>query len=105
MARKEATSSNHQTRQTVSVQPLGSRVLVKPLDQESRTASGLLLPDTAREKPQTGLVVAVGDDPDLKVKVDDKVLFAKYTGTEVKLDGVTYLVMESNDLLARLVEQ
>ncbi len=108
MAKKEATSNNHQANHQahhpINVQPIGARVLIKPLDQDSRTASGLLLPDTAKEKPQTGLVVAVGDDPDLKVKVDDKVLFAKYTGTEVKLDGVTYLIMESNDILARLVE-
>lgn len=86
------------------IQPLGSRVLVKPLEQESRTPSGIILPETAKEKPQTGVVVAVGDDEAIKVKVNEKVLFAKYVGTEFKHDGVNYLLMESNDILARLVE-
>lgn len=89
---------------TLKVQPLGSRVLIRPLEQESRTASGILLPETAKEKPQTGLVVAIGDDETIKVKVDDKVLFAKYTGTEFKHNGTDYLLMESSDILARLME-
>jgi chaperonin GroES len=88
---------------TPNLQPLGSRVLVKPLDQEARTASGLILPETAKEKPQTGLVVALGDDEAIKVKVDDRVLFAKYSGAEVKLDGVEYLLMDSGDILARML--
>ncbi len=87
----------------VNIQPLGTRVLIKPIEQESKTASGLLLPESAKEKPQTGLVVAVGDDETIKVKVDDKVLFAKYTGTEFKLDGTEYLLMESSDVLARML--
>ncbi len=86
---------------TVDLQPLGARVLVKPLEQENRTASGLLLPETAKEKPQIGQVVAIGDDEDIKVKVGDKVLFAKYTGTEIKHKGVDYLVMDSSDILLR----
>ncbi len=89
---------------SVNVQPLGTRVLVKPLDQESRTASGILLPETAKEKPQTGLVIAVGDDETIKVKPDEKVLFAKYTGTEVRLQGTDYLLMESTDILARVLD-
>lgn len=89
---------------TVNLQPLGNRVLIKPLEQENRTASGLLLPETAKEKPQTGLIVAIGDDEEIKVKVGDKVLFAKYTGTEIKHQGVDYLVMEANDILLRLIE-
>ena len=72
----------------INIQPLGTRVLIKPLEQESKTASGLLLPDTAKEKPQTGLVVAVGDDEEIKLKVNDKVLFARYSGTEFKMDGI-----------------
>ncbi len=87
----------------VSIQPLGTRVLIKPIEQESKTASGLLLPESAKEKPQTGLVVAVGDDEEMKLKVNDKVLFAKYTGTEFKLDGTEYLLMESSDVLARML--
>ncbi len=86
----------------IQIEPLGARVLVKPLEQEGKTASGLYLPETAKEKPQTGLVVAVGDDEEIKLKVNDKVLFAKYTGTEFKVDGTDYLLMECNDILARL---
>lgn len=89
---------------TVNVVPLGARVLIRPLEQENRTASGIILPETAKEKPQTGLVVAIGDDESIKVKEGDKVLFPKYSGTEVKLNGVDYLLMDSNDILARLVE-
>jgi len=85
----------------VKLEPLGSRVLIRPLEQESKTASGLLLPETAKEKPQTGEVVAIGDDEEIKLKVGDKVLFAKYSGTEFKLDGVDYLLFEANDVLAR----
>lgn len=90
--------------ETVNLQPMGSRVLIKPLEQENRTASGLLLPETAKEKPQMGLIVAVGDDEEIKAEVGDKVLFAKYTGTEIKHQGVDYLVMEANDILLRLIE-
>ncbi|GAP07949.1 MAG TPA: co-chaperone GroES [Anaerolinea thermolimosa] len=86
----------------VSIEPLGARVLVRPLEQGEKTASGLYLPETAKEKPQTGVVVAIGDDEAIKLKVNDKVLFAKYTGTEFKVDGVEYLLMDCNDILARL---
>ena len=73
-----------------TVQPLGSRVLVVVLAQENRTPSGLMIPDTAKEKPQRGEVVAVGDDSDvMKVAVGDRVLFPKYTGTEIRLDDGT----------------
>lgn len=86
----------------LNIQPLGTRVLIQPLDQENKTASGLLLPETAKEKPQTGRVIAVGDDESIKLKPKDKVLFTKYSGTEFKMDGVDYLLLESNDVLARL---
>jgi chaperonin GroES len=86
----------------VKIQPLGTRVLIRPLEQESKTSSGLYLPETAKEKPQTGQVIAIGDDESIKVKPKDKVLFAKYTGAEFKMDGVEYLLIENNDLLARL---
>ena len=86
-----------------NIQPLGTRVLIKPIEQESKTASGLLLPETAKEKPQTGLVVAVGDDEEIKLKVNDKVLFAKYTGTEFKMDGTEYLLLEASDVMARVL--
>jgi len=85
------------------VQPLGSRVLVRILAQESVTASGLYVPDTAKEKPQGGEVVAVGDDTDLiKVAVGDRVLFPKYTGTEIRVADLDHLIIESVDLLAIL---
>lgn len=88
--------------QAINLEPLGSRVLVRPLEQESKTSSGLYLPETAKEKPQTGEVIAVGDDEDMKLKVGDKVLFAKYSGTEFKMDGVEYLLFDVNDVLARI---
>ena len=87
----------------INIQPMGSRVLIKPIEQESKTSSGLLLPETAKEKPQTGLVVAIGEDEEIKLSVNDKVLFAKYTGTEFKLDGNEYLLLEANDVLAKVL--
>ncbi len=87
----------------INIQPMGSRVLIQPIEQESKTSSGLLLPETAKEKPQTGQVVAVGDDEEIKLKVNDKVLFAKYTGTEFKLDGNENLLLEANDVLAKVL--
>lgn len=87
----------------LKIQPMGARILVKPLEQGSKTSTGLYIPETAKEKPQTGVVVAVGDDQDIKLKVDDKILFAKYTGTEFKMDGIDYLLMECSDVLARML--
>ncbi len=87
----------------INIQPMGARVLIKPLEQDNKTASGLLLPETAKEKPQTGLVMAVGDDEDIKLKVNDKVLFAKYTGSEFKFNGTEYLLLESTDILAKVL--
>lgn len=88
----------------LKIQPMGARVLIQPLEQEGKTSSGLFLPDTAKEKPQTGLVVAVGDDEEIKLKVNDRVLFAKYTGTEFKMDSQEYLLMECSDVLAKLLD-
>ena len=87
----------------LKIQPMGSRVLIQPIEQESKTSSGLLLPETAKEKPQTGLVVAVGDDEEIKLKVNDKVLFAKHSGTEFKMEGSEYLLLEANDVLAKVL--
>lgn len=86
------------------IQPLGTRVLIKPLEQEAKTASGLYIPETAKEKPQTGLVIAIGDSEEIRLKVNDRVLFPKYTGTEFKLDGEEYLLMECSDVLARFLD-
>ena len=85
-----------------AIAPLGSRVLIVPMEQEDRTSTGLYLPETAKEKPQIGRIVAVGDDEDMKLSVDDKVLFAKYSGTEVSYAGEKYLLMDVSDVLARI---
>jgi chaperonin GroES len=88
--------------QEINIQPLGSRVLIR-LDSEaaSHTTGGLYIPDTAKEKPQTGNVIAVGDDDDeIKVKVGQKVLFPKHTGTEIKLEGADHLILDAADILA-----
>ncbi len=85
------------------VQPLGARVLVRILPEESVTKSGIVLPDTAKEKPQRGEVVAVGDDSEsIKVAVGDRVLFPKFSGTELRLEGEDHLILEATDLLAIL---
>ena len=86
----------------VKIQPLGSRVLVRPDNEaESRTSSGLYIPETAKEKPQTGEIIAIGEDEEeIKVKVGQKVLYPKYTGTEIKLDGVDHIIMDDDDILA-----
>lgn len=86
----------------MNVQPLGTRVLIKILKPESRTPSGLILPETAQEKPQQGIVMAVGTDESIPVQVNDRVLFAKYSGTELRLDGEEYLILEANDILAKV---
>ena len=90
------------------IKPLGDRVVVKPGDREETTRSGIVLPDTAKEKPQEGKIVAVGtgrrlDSGELvplEVKVGDKVLYAKYAGTEVKVEGEEYLIVREADILA-----
>jgi chaperonin GroES len=87
--------------ENINIQPLGERVLIRPVEEESRTSTGLYIPDTAKEKPQTGIVVAIGDEEDdIPVEVGQKVLFPKYTGTEIKLDGVEHLIMDASDILA-----
>lgn len=86
----------------VKIQPLGSRVLVRPDNEaESRTSGGLYIPETAKEKPQTGEIIAIGEDEEeIKVKVGQKVLYPKYTGTEIKLDGMDHIIMDADDILA-----
>lgn len=89
----------------VNIQPLADRVLVEPAAAEEKTASGLYIPDTAKEKPQKGTVVAVGNgkkDEPLTVKVGDTVLYGKYSGTELSVDGVDYLIMREADIFAIL---
>ena len=85
------------------IRPLGSRVLIRVVEEEAVTKSGLVLPDTAKEKPQRGEIVAIGDDEEMiKVTPGDLVLYPKYTGTELKLDGIDYLIVDATDLLAVL---
>ena len=87
---------------SVNFKPLADRVLVEPVQAETKTASGIIIPDTAKEKPQEGTVVAVGNgEPDepMTVKVGDRVLYGKYAGSELKLDGKDYLVVREGDLL------
>ena len=89
------------------IKPLGDRVVIKVSDGDIKTASGIVLPDTAKEKPQEGVVVAVsegkyveGKKVALDVKVNDKVIFSKYAGTDVKFDGIDYLIVRDSDILA-----
>ena len=87
----------------VNIKPLADRVLVEPAAAEQKTASGIYIPDTAQEKPQQGVVVAVGNgkvDEPLTVKVGDKVLYGKYSGTELAHEGETYLIMREADIFA-----
>ena len=79
--------------------PLGERALVRVVEREEKTASGIVLPDTAKEKPQTAEVVAVGDDDDVKVSEGDIIVFAKYSGTEISLDGEDYMILDADDIL------
>ena len=94
----------------MKLKPLGDRLIVKAVEEEEKTSSGIVLPDTAKEKPQKGKVLAVGDgklDDDgkripLEVSVDDEVLYSKYGGTEIKVDGEELLVLRESDVLARV---
>lgn len=92
------------------IKPLGDRVVIRVLEQEEKTASGIFLPDTAKEKPSQGKVIAVGTGKlqdngtrtPLEVSVGDKIIFSKYAGTEVKYDGVDYLIVSERDILATI---
>lgn len=82
------------------IRPLGDRVLIELVEQEETTASGIVLPDSAKEKPQEGKVIAVGKDAEDDIKVDDRVIYSKYAGTEVEYDGKEYLILGKMDILA-----
>lgn len=87
----------------LSIRPLADRVIVEPSAAETKTASGIIIPDTAQEKPQEGIIVAAGNgkaDEPMTVKVGDKVLYGKYAGTEFKFEGADYLIMRESDILA-----
>lgn len=87
----------------VKLKPLADRVLIEPKEAETKTASGIYIPDTAREKPQQGKVIAVGPgtkDEKMEVKAGDNVLYGKYSGTEITVEGKDYLIMKQSDILA-----
>ena len=90
---------------SLNIKPLADRVIVKPADAEQTTKGGIIIPDTAKEKPQKGTVVAAGpgkkDEP-VTVKVGDTVLYGKYSGTEISVEGSDYLIMRESDILAVL---
>jgi chaperonin GroES len=87
----------------LKIKPLSDRVVIEPAAAETQTASGIFIPDTAKEKPQKGKVIAVGNgkkDYSMTVKIGDEVLYGKYAGTELKLEGKDYLIMREDDILA-----
>ena len=87
----------------LNIKPLSDRVVIEPVAAENKTASGIIIPETAKEKPQKGKVVAVGSgtkDHKMTVKEGDTVLYGKYAGTELKLEGTDYLIMREDDILA-----
>lgn len=89
------------------IEPLGARVLVKPMEKENMTASGIVLPETAKEKPQQGTIEAVGSEEEMltDLAVGERVLFAKYAGSEISMNGTDYLLLEESEILARLKEE
>jgi chaperonin GroES len=87
----------------LNIKPLADRVLVEPAAAEQKTSGGIIIPDTAKEKPQKGVVVAVGNgkkDEPMTVKVGDNVLYGKYAGTEITVEGTEYLIMKESDIYA-----
>lgn len=90
----------------MKIKPLDDRILVKPVDPVEKTQTGIYLPDTAKEKSQEGVVVAVGTDEDLqeKIKVGDRVLFTKYGGTEIKITNIDHIILGRGDILAIMEE-
>ncbi|NOZ73110.1 MAG: co-chaperone GroES [Chloroflexi bacterium] len=89
----------------MKIEPMGERILIKILKQADQTSSGIYLPETAKEKPQEGEVVALGpeiDEDEVPLKPGDIVMYPKYTGTEIKIDGVEHLIMDASDVLAKI---
>jgi chaperonin GroES len=86
----------------MKIKPLGDRIVVKMVEMETKTAGGILIPQTAQEKTQEGVVLAVGDDEAIKVKVNDKVIYDKYAGTTIKVAGEEQLVLKFSDVLAKI---
>ena len=99
-------------KKTLNIKPLEDRIVVKPLEAEEKTAGGILLPDSAKEKPQRGEVVAVGAGrlldngkrAEMTVAVDDEVIYGKYSGSDVEVDGEQYKILRESDVLAKVVK-
>src|SRR5512135_351696 len=108
LAKNQILSGGRTMASKMKLKPLGGRVIVEPIEQEEMTAGGIILPETAKEKPQEGKILAAGPgdrDEDgeripMEVKVGDRVLYAKYSGTEVKMDGKKLLILRETDILA-----
>lgn len=85
----------------MKIQPLEDRVLIKPMEEKEKKLGSIIIPETAKEKPQIGTIEAVGTDEELQkiVKVGDRIIYGKYSGTEIELDGVNYLIIQKSDLL------
>jgi chaperonin GroES len=86
----------------MKVTPLGDRILVKMVEMETKTAGGILIPQTAQEKTQEGIVIAVGEDEAIKVKAKDRVIYDKYAGTTIKVNGDDHLIIKNSDILAKV---
>ena len=84
----------------MNIKPLGNRVLLKVLQQEEKSAGGIYIPATAQEKTQEGIVKGVGESDEITVKIDDKVIYDKYSGTQIKVDGEEYLIVKMDDVIA-----
>jgi chaperonin GroES len=105
--RRKKRKENRKERQNMKIRPLQDRVIVKRLEEEEKTKGGIIIPDTAKEKPQEGKVIAVGKGKvtedgkviPLDVKVGDKILFGKYSGSEIKIGGEEHLIMREEDIL------
>ena len=99
-------------KKNLNLKPLEDRIVVKPLDAEEKTAGGILLPDSAKEKPQRGVVVAAGEGrllvngsrAEMNVAVDDEVIYGKYSGSDVEVDGEQYKILRESDVLAKIVK-
>lgn len=89
----------------MTVKPLGNRLLIKPIKEEKKTEGGIVLPDSAKEKPQKAEIVEIGKlEEDFDLKIGDKVIFSKYAGTEIKIEDVEYIIIDVDDVLAKIEE-
>ncbi len=88
----------------MKVKPIGERILIKPVEEELKSAGGIVLPEKAKEKSQKAEVIEIGNSDEISVKVGDKVIFAKYSGNEIKVDDKDYVIIDWSDILAKIEE-